>query len=85
MPEPLQNYYQVAKIVPIPKTFNVKSYHKSEKIRSQVVYKKLDNCDKINYSIKGKKTFVLQEILTYFRQIKNELVKKNIWNVKFLV
>ena len=41
------------------KTFDVKSYHKSEKNRSQVVYKKFDNCDKLNYSVKGKKTHIL--------------------------
>ena len=34
------------------KTFDVKSYHKN---RSQVVYKNLDNCKKINYQIKGMK------------------------------
>ena len=40
--------------VPVEKAFNVKSYHKSDKNRSQVVYKKFDNCEKISYTIKGK-------------------------------
>ena len=40
--------------VPVDKTFNVKSYHKSDKNRSQVVYKKFDNCEELSYSIKGK-------------------------------
>ena len=40
--ETLQTNYQVGEIVrvPIEKTFNMKSYHKSDKNRSQVVYKK---------------------------------------------
>ena len=55
--ESLENHYQISKPISIAKekTFDVKSYHKSEKNRSQVVYKKFDNCDKLNYSVKGKK------------------------------
>ena len=54
--ETLQTNYQVSEIVrvPIEKTFNVKSYHKSNKSRSQVVYKKCDNCEKLKYTVKGK-------------------------------
>ena len=54
--ETLQTNYQVSEIVrvPIEKTFNVKSYHKSNKNRSQVVYKKIDNCEKLSYTVKGK-------------------------------
>ena len=53
--ETLQTNYQVSEIVrvPIEKTFNVKSYHKSNKNRSQVVYKKFDNCEKLSYTVKG--------------------------------
>ena len=40
--------------VPIEKTCNVKSYHKSNKNRSQVVYKKFGNCKNISYAVKGK-------------------------------
>ena len=40
--------------VPVEKAFNVKSYHKSDKNRSQIVYKKFDNCGKISYTIKRK-------------------------------
>ena len=51
----IENYYQISKPISKEKTFYVKSYHESEKNRSQVVYKKFDNCDKLNYSVKGKK------------------------------
>ena len=54
--ETLQTSYQVGEIVrvPVEKTFNVKSYHKSNKNRSQVVYKKFDNYEKLSYTVKGK-------------------------------
>ena len=54
--ETLQTNYQVGEIVrvPVEKTFNVKSYHKSNKNRSQVVYKKFDNYEKLSYTVKGK-------------------------------
>ena len=54
--ETLQTNYQVSEIVrvPIEKTFNMKSYHKSNKSRSQVVYKKFDNCEKLKYTVKEK-------------------------------
>ena len=46
--ESVKHYYGEAKSrsLPKPKTFDVKSYNKS-KNRSQVVYKNLDNCEKI--------------------------------------
>ena len=52
----LEKNVQVSEVVwvPVDKTFNVKSYHKSDKNRSQVVYKKFDNCEKVSYTIKGK-------------------------------
>ena len=52
----LEKIFQVSEVVRIPveKTFNVKSYHKSDKNRSQVVYKKFDNCEKLSYTVKGK-------------------------------
>ena len=54
--ETLLTNFQVSEVVrvPIEKTFNVKSYHKSNKNRSQVVYKKFDNCEKLTYTVKGK-------------------------------
>ena len=54
--ETLQTNYQVREIVrvPIEKTFNVKSYRKSNKNRSQVVYKKFDKCEKLICTVKGK-------------------------------
>ena len=54
--ETLQTNFQVSEevCVSIEKTFNVKSYHKSNKNRSQVVYKKFDNCEKLAYTVKGK-------------------------------
>ena len=52
----LEQNFQVSEVVrvPVDKTFNAKSYHKSDKNRSHVVYKKFDNCEKLSYSIKGK-------------------------------
>ena len=54
--ETLQIKYQVSEIVraSIEKIFNVKSYHKSNKNRSQVVHKKFDNCEKLKYTVKEK-------------------------------
>ena len=54
--ETLQTNYQVSEIVrvPIEKTFNVKSYHKNNKSRNQVAYKKFDNCKKLSYTVTGK-------------------------------
>ena len=40
--------------VKIEKLPTVKSYRKSEKNRSQVINKKLVNCEKISYTMKGK-------------------------------
>ena len=50
---PMNNQVDIV-CVPIEKTFNVKSYHKGNKNRSQVAYKKFDNCKKISYAVKGK-------------------------------
>ena len=52
----LETNFQVSEVVrvPVEKTFNVKSYHKSDKNKSQVVYKKIDNCEKLSYTVKGK-------------------------------
>ena len=53
--ETLQRNYKVeVERIPVETTFNVKSHHKSDKNRNQVVYKKFDNCDKISYSVKEK-------------------------------
>ena len=54
--ETLQTNFQVSEVVraPVEKTFNVKSYRKSNKNRSQVVYKKFDNCENLKYTVKGK-------------------------------
>ena len=40
---------------PIQKKFLVKSYIKSSKNRSQVINQKVDGCEKIHYTLKGKK------------------------------
>ena len=65
-PESLQeNYHATTETVCIPneKNYFVKSYHKSNKNRSQVVYQKFDNCDKLNYSFKWqKRTFYKKKI-----------------------
>ena len=38
-----------------PKSFNVKSYHKIDKNRSQVVYKEFNECEKINFNSQNQK------------------------------
>ena len=54
--ETLRERFPVTKVtLPRPQNYNVKSYHKSEKCRSQVVYKNLDECQKIKYTVKGQK------------------------------
>ena len=52
----LQKNFEVSEVVwvPVDKTFNVKSYLKSDKNRSLVVNKKFDNFEKFSYTIKGK-------------------------------
>ena len=64
MPESLQRHYEVTETVRIPKekVYNVKSYHNSNKNRSQVVYKKFDQFEKLNYSFKGQKRSFYQKI-----------------------
>ena len=50
----LQKSFNVIKVtLPRAQTYNVKSYHKSEKCRSHVVYRNLDECKKIEYTVKG--------------------------------
>ena len=52
----LQESFGVTKVtLPRTQTYNVKSFHKSEKCRSQVVYRSLDKCKKIKYTVKGQK------------------------------
>ena len=64
-PESLQEHYHVTtETVGIPKErkYDVKSYHKSNKNRSQVIYKKFDNWNKLNYSFKGEKCTFYKKI-----------------------
>ena len=52
--ENLKESFAVTKVtLPVPQNYNVS--HKSEKCRSQVVYKNLDECKKIEYTVKGRK------------------------------
>ena len=54
--ETLKEGFAVTKVtLPRIQSCNVKSYHKSEKCKSQVVYRNLDQCKKIEYTIKGRK------------------------------
>ena len=66
-PESLQEHDHVTTEtirIPKEKMYDVKSYHKSNKNRSQVVYKKFDNCDKLNYSFKRqKRTFYKKKLI----------------------
>ena len=57
--------------LPRPQTYNVKRYHKSEKCRSQVAYRNLDEYKKIEFTVKGQKRSQrlqkrLQEILILY-------------------
>ena len=47
---------------PIQKKFLVKSYIKSSKNRSQVINQKVDGCEKIHYTLKGKKRTFYKKI-----------------------
>ena len=52
--ENLKENFAVTKVtLPGPQNYNVN--HKSEKCGSQVVYKDLDECKKIEYTVKGRK------------------------------
>ena len=51
-----QESFCVTKVtLPRGQSYNVKSYHKSEKCRNQVVYRNLDECKKIEYTVKERK------------------------------
>ena len=52
--ETLERNCEVVERVPVEKLHTIKSYHKSEKNRNQVINKKLVTCEKISYTIKGK-------------------------------
>ena len=44
-----------------PKTFNVTNCHKSDKNRTQVVYKEFNECEKIDFNSKSqKRTFYIK-------------------------
>ena len=53
--ENLRESFAVIVTLPRPQNYNVKSYRKSEKCSSQVVYKNLDECKKIEYTVIGRK------------------------------
>ena len=52
--EILERNFEAVERVPVEKLHTIKSYHKSEKNRNQVINKKLVTCEKISYTIKGK-------------------------------
>ena len=49
------NYKVIIKRIPVEKTFQVKSYVKSIKNRTQVINQTFVDCEKIRYAVKGKK------------------------------
>ena len=56
----LQESFGVTKVtLPRTQTYNVKSFHKSGKCRSQVVYRSLDKCKKNQIHSERAKTFIL--------------------------
>ena len=56
------NYKVEIERVPIEKNFKVKSYTKSNKNRSQVINKTLNNCKKIDYKLAGKQRTFYKKI-----------------------
>ena len=52
----MKKNFEVSEVVrvPIDKTFHVKSYHKSNKNRSQVVYKEFSDWKNLSYKMKEK-------------------------------
>ena len=50
------------KVEPIEKNFKVKSYIKSNKNRSQVINKTINNCEKINYKLAGKQRTLYKKL-----------------------
>ena len=50
----LETQFKVVKRAPIEKSHFIKSYHKSEKNRNQVINQKLGCCEKISYLLKEK-------------------------------
>ena len=57
------------------KTFNIKVYHKSEKNRSHVVMKTLEDCNKIQYiSKRRKRHFYKKNGFFIFYNCRNEFV-----------
>ena len=56
------NYKVEIERVPIEKNFKVKSYTKSNKNRSQVINKTLNNCEKINYKLAGKQRTLYKKL-----------------------
>ena len=48
------NYKVIIKRIPVEKTFQVKSYVKSIKNRTQVINQTFVDCEKIRYAVKGK-------------------------------
>ena len=57
--ESLKKFFNIEKesnhAIARSETFKVKSYHKGDKNRSQVVYKEFNECEKINFNSKNKK------------------------------
>ena len=52
--ETLERNFEVVERAPVEKLHTIKSYHKSEKNRSQVINKKLVSCEKMFYTMKRK-------------------------------
>ena len=52
--ETLERNFEAVERVPVKKLHTMKSYHKGEKNRSQVINKKIVTCEKKFYLMKGK-------------------------------
>ena len=67
------NYKIIIKRIPVEKTFQVKSYVKSIKNRTQVINQTFFDCEKIKYAVKEKNRRFYKKSWLFILDYKNEL------------
>ena len=74
--EGLNKFFKIEKesnqAIATPKTFNVKSYHKSDKNRTQVVYKEFNECEKIDFNSKSQKRTFYKKFWLFILELKKK-------------
>ena len=68
------NYKVITKRIPIQKTFQVKSYLKSVKNRTQIINQTFVDCEKVKYAVKGKARTFYKKFWLSTLDHKNEFV-----------